>query len=150
MALRWLEATPNSGSNGSKVRTRGSLVCRAVTHGSAAAILLWAIPAHAADDGTELLVEVKKQLEQSQRQMEQGHRQLEQSQRQLEQSQREVKALKRQVEVLTKRVEQTSVAPARGVAPAPDAKDVVVMLQQSGNLPGRKQEPPAYSSSDTA
>jgi hypothetical protein len=77
---------------------------------------------------TELLVQVKKQLEQSQHQMEQSHRQLEQSQRQLEQSQREVKALKQQVEVLTKRVEQTPVAAARGVAPAPDAKDVVVML----------------------
>jgi hypothetical protein len=89
---------------------------------------------------TELLVQVKKQLEQSQHQMEQSHRQMEQSQRQLEQSQREVKALKQQVEVLTKRVEQTPVAPARGVAPAPDAKDVVVM-QQPGNLAARKQEP---------
>jgi len=121
--------------NGSKVRTRGSFVCRAVAHGSVAATLLWAIPVHAADDVTELLVQVKKQLEQSQRQMEQSHRQLEQSQRQLEQSQREVKALKQQVEVLTKRVEQTPVAAAQAMAPAPDAKDVVAM-QQPGNLPG--------------
>ena len=35
------------------------------------ATLLWVIPVHAADDVTELLVQVKKQLEQSQRQMEQ-------------------------------------------------------------------------------
>src|SRR5215467_8011244 len=125
--------------NGSKMRTPGSLACRAIAHGSVAATLLWAIPVHAADDVTELLVQVKKQLEESQRQMEQSHRQLEQSQRQLEQSQREVKALKQQVEVLTKRIEQTPVAPARGVVPAPDAKDVVVM-QQPGDLPGRKQE----------
>jgi len=99
------------------------------------ATLLWVIPVHAADDVTELLVQVKKKLEQSQRQMEQSHRQLEQSQRQLEQSQREVKALKQQVEVLTKRVEQTPVAAAQAMAPAPDAKDVVAM-QQPGNLPG--------------
>ena len=110
----------------SKMWTRGSLVCRAAAHGSVAATLLWALPVRAADDVTELLVQVKKQLEQSQRQ--------------LEQSQREVKALKQQVELLTKRVEQTPVAAAPGVAPAPDAKDVVVM-QQPGNLPGRKQEP---------
>ena len=125
---------------GSKVRSRGSLVCRAVAHGSVAATLIWALPVHAADDVTELLVQVKKQLEQSQHQMEQSHRQLEQSQRQLEQSQREVKALKQQVEVLTKRVEQTPAAPAPGAVPASDAKNVVVM-QQPGNLPGRKQEP---------
>jgi hypothetical protein len=55
--------------NSSKVRTRRSLVCRAVAHGSVAATLLWALPVHAADDVTELLVQVKKQLEQSQRQM---------------------------------------------------------------------------------
>src|SRR5215468_6139807 len=134
-------STPESAiGNASKVRTQGSLVCRAVAHGSVAATLLWAIPVHAADDVTELLVQVKKQLEESQRQMEQSHRQLEQSQRQLEQSQREVKALKQQVEVLTKRIEQTPVAPARGVVPAPDAKDVVVM-QQPDNLPGRRQQP---------
>jgi hypothetical protein len=65
--------------NGSKVRTRGSLVCRVVAHGSVAATLLWTLPVHSADDVTELLVQVKKQLEQSQRQMEQSHRQLEQS-----------------------------------------------------------------------
>src|SRR5215472_4323870 len=112
--------------NRSKVRTRGSLVCHAVAHRSVAATLLWALPVHAADDVTGLLVQVKKQLEQSQRQ--------------LEQSRREVKALKQQVEVLTKRVEQTPVAPARGAAPAPDAKDVVVM-QQPDNLPGRRQQP---------
>jgi putative Ca2+/H+ antiporter (TMEM165/GDT1 family) len=53
----------------------------AVAHGSVAATLLWAIPVHAADDVTALLVQVKQQLEQSQRQMEQSHRQLEQSQR---------------------------------------------------------------------
>src|SRR5215469_12363278 len=147
-------STPESAiGNGSKVRTQGSLVCRAVAHGSVAATLLWAIPVHAADDVTELLVQVKKQLEQSQRQMEQSHRQLEQSQRQmeqshrqleqsqrqLEQSQRGVKALKQQVEVLTKRIEQTPAAPAPGAVPAPDAKNVVVM-QQPANLPGRKQE----------
>src|SRR6201984_2211273 len=126
--------------NGSKVRTRGSPVCRAVAHGSVAVTLLWALPVHATDDVTELLGQVKKQLEQSQHQMEQSHRQLEQSQRQLEQSQREVKALKQQVEVLTKRVEQTPAAPPPGAAPAPDATNVVAM-QQPGNLPGRKQEP---------
>lgn len=80
-----------------------------------------------------MLGQVKKQLEQSQRQMEQ-------SQRQLEQSQKEIKALKQQVEILTKRVEQTPVSPAPGAVPAPDANDVVVM-QQPGNLAGRKQEP---------
>src|SRR5215470_17220004 len=131
--------------NGSKVRTRGSLVCRAVAHGSVAATLLWALPVHAADDVTELLVQVKKQLEQSQHQMEQSHRQLEQSQRQLEQSQREVKALKQQVEVLTKRVEQTPAAPAPGAVPAPDAKNVVVMQQPGISLGGSRnqhQQPP--------
>ena len=127
--------------NGSKVRPRGSLVCCAVAHGSVAATLLWAIPVHAADDVTELLVQVKKQLEQSQHQMEQSHRQLEQSQRQLEQSQREVKALKQQVEVLTKRVEQTLVAPARDVAPAPDAKDAVVMRNVDALPPVPKKSP---------
>ena len=137
------ELTEFATGNNRKVRRRGSPLCRAVAHGSLAATLLWALPAQAADDVTELLVQVKKQLEQSQRQMEQSQRQLEQNQRQLEQSQREVKALKQQVEVLTKRVEQTPVAAARSVVPAPDAKDVVVM-QQPGNLPGdlpeRKQE----------
>ena len=105
------------------------------------ATLLWVIPVHAADDVTELLVQVKKKLEQSQRQMEQSHRQLEQSQRQLEQSQREVKALKQQVEVLTKRVEQTPVAAARGVAPAPDAKDAVVMRNVDALPPVPKKSP---------
>ena len=105
------------------------------------ATLLWVIPVHAADDVTELLVQVKKKLEQSQRQMEQSHRQLEQSQRQLEQSQREVKALKQQVEVLTKRVEQTLVAPARDVAPAPDAKDAVVMRNVDALPPVPKKSP---------
>ncbi|HEY2533683.1 MAG TPA: hypothetical protein VGJ20_38125 [Xanthobacteraceae bacterium] len=95
---------------------------------------------HAADDVTSLLVQVKKQLEQSQHQMEQSQRQLAQSQRQLAQSQKEIKALKQQVEVLTKRVERTPVAPAPGEVRAPDAKNVVVM-EQTGNLPGRKQEP---------
>ena len=98
------------------------------------ATLLWVIPVHAADDVTELLVQVKKKLEQSQRQMEQ-------SQRQLEQSQREVKALKQQVEVLTKRVEQTLVAPARDVAPAPDAKDAVVMRNVDALPPVPKKSP---------
>jgi hypothetical protein len=147
------ELTEFAIGNNRKVRRRGSLLCRAVAHGSLAATLLWALPVQAADDVTDLLVQVKKQLEQSQRQMEQSHRQMEQSQRQmeqsqrqmeqsqrqLEQSQREVKALKRQVELLTKRVDRTPVVPARGVAPAPDAKDIVVM-QQPGNLPGRKQQ----------
>src|SRR6516164_1203054 len=120
--------------NGSKVWTRGSLVCRAVAHGSVAATLLWALPVHAADEVTSLLGQVKKQLEQSQRQVEQ-------SQRQLEKSQKEIKALKQQVEILTKRVEQTPVLPAPGAVPAPDAKNVVVM-QQPGNLPGRSVGPP--------
>ena len=69
---------------------------------------------------------------------------MEQSKRQLEQSQKEITALKQQVEVLTKRVERTPVAPAPGVVPAPDAKDVVVM-QQPGNLPGRTVGPPMTS-----
>ena len=120
--------------NGSKVWTRGSLVCRAVAYGSVAATLLWALPVHAADEVTSLLGQVKKQLEQSQRQVEQ-------SQRQLEKSQKEIKALKQQVEILTKRVEQTPVLPAPGAVPAPDAKNVVVM-QQPGNLPGRSVGPP--------
>src|SRR6266403_707428 len=91
--------------NSRKVRRRGSLACRAVAYGGLAATLFWTLPVQAADDVTELLVQVKKQLEQSQRQMEQ-------SKRQLEQSQKEITALKQQVEVLTKRVAQTPRAPA--------------------------------------
>jgi cell division protein FtsB len=102
--------------NSRKVWRRGSLTCRAVAHGSLAATLFWTLPVQAADDVTDLLVQVKKQLEQSQRQMEQ-------SKRQLEQSQRDITALKQQVEVLTKRVAQTPRAPAAAVAPAPDAKE---------------------------
>jgi hypothetical protein len=119
--------------NSRKVRRRGGLICRAVAHGILAATLFWTLPVQPADDVTDLLVQVKKQLEQSQRQMEQSKRQLEQSKRQLEQSQKEITALKQQVEVLTKRVEQTPVAPAPGMVPVPDAKDVVVMQQPARN-----------------
>jgi hypothetical protein len=80
--------------NSRKVRRRGSLACRAVGYGSLSAILFWTLPVQAADDVTDLLVQVKKQLEQSQLQMEQ-------SKRQLEQSQKEITALKQQVEILT-------------------------------------------------
>ena len=58
--------------NSRKVRRRGSLRCRAVAYGSLAATLFWILPVQAADDVTDLLVQVKKQLEQSQRQMEQS------------------------------------------------------------------------------
>jgi hypothetical protein len=97
--------------NSRKVRRRGSLACRAVGYGSVAAALFCTLPVQAADEVTDLLVQVKKQLEQSQRQMEQ-------SKRQLEQSQKEITALKQQVEVLTKRVAQTPRAPAAVVVPA--------------------------------
>jgi len=126
--------------NGRQVRRWGNLVCRAAAHGSLFATFLWALPVQAADDVTDLLVQVKKQLEQSQRQMEQ-------SKRQLEQSQKEITALKQQVDVLTKRVAQTPRAPAAVVVPAPDAKEqsqkeITALKQQVEVLTKRVEQTP--------
>jgi hypothetical protein len=111
-----------------------------VAHGSLAATLFWTLPVQAADEVTDLLVQVKKQLEQSQLQMEQ-------SKRQLEQSQKEITALKQQVEVLTKRVAQTPRAPAAVVVPAPDAKEqsqkeMTALKQQVEVLTKRVEQTP--------